>query len=123
MSELRDGMPEEIRVLIGRCEIGHVNFSNDEMSAALHFGETCWRELCNFKDPTPLSELTDDQWRAEGFKARYGLHHDFQVWGSEDSNWIHWCKSHGVTVNGRPTESIKTLGQLRHLIAALGDNE
>ena len=40
-----DEMPEEIRSLVGSCEIGEKNFSNDDMSVALKFGELIWRRL------------------------------------------------------------------------------
>ena len=38
-------IPENIKYLIGRCEIGEVSFSNDDMSAALKFAEMLWRRL------------------------------------------------------------------------------
>lgn len=38
-------MPGEIRQLAEQCEAGVRSFTNDQMSAALHFGETLWRRL------------------------------------------------------------------------------
>lgn len=124
MSELRDGMPEEIRVLIGQCEIGHVHFSNDAMSAALHFGETCWLELCDFKDPTPLSELTDEQWEELGFDRRDDCWWKAATPRASVTKWdAHKCVFLGNYRTNVKLPNITTLGQLRQLIAALGGGE
>lgn len=37
-------MPQEIRTLIGRCEVGE-SFNNNDMSLALKFGELLWQRL------------------------------------------------------------------------------
>lgn len=38
-------LPQEIKSLVGSCEIGEKSFSNDEMSAALKFGQLLWCRL------------------------------------------------------------------------------
>jgi hypothetical protein len=43
-------MPAEIRNLVGRCEVNQINFSNDDMSLALKFGELVWRRLLRFAE-------------------------------------------------------------------------
>jgi hypothetical protein len=48
-------MPAEIRILVGRCEINETtfsndDFSNDDMSLALKFGELVWRRLLRFAE-------------------------------------------------------------------------
>lgn len=37
-------MPEEIKTLIGRCEVGD-EIDNEDLSLALKFGELLWRRL------------------------------------------------------------------------------
>jgi hypothetical protein len=41
----RDEMPQEIQSLIAQCEANVKRFSNDQMSAALHFAETLWSNI------------------------------------------------------------------------------
>lgn len=48
---MREGLPEEIRTLIGLCETNHISFSNEEMSCALHYAEACHDRLQNYDDP------------------------------------------------------------------------
>jgi hypothetical protein len=43
-------LPEQIKNLVGRCEVNEVAFKNDEMSAALMFGETVWNRLARLAD-------------------------------------------------------------------------
>lgn len=119
MSELTE-MPDEIKILIGQCEVGYDKFSNDEMSAALYFGEKCWQKLQDFNDPTPLSDLTDEQWQGLGFEWRYGLLCDFWRWGSAESDWLQWCRDRGLALKGQAFKNVKTLGQLRALMFAIG---
>jgi hypothetical protein len=38
-------LPEQIKNLVGRCEVNEFAFKNDDMSAALMFGETLWNRL------------------------------------------------------------------------------
>jgi len=38
-------LPEQIKTIVGRCEIGVISFSNDEMSVALKFGQLLHRRL------------------------------------------------------------------------------
>lgn len=40
-----EDLPEEIKTLVGRCEIGEASFSNDDMSVALKFGQLLWSRL------------------------------------------------------------------------------
>jgi len=42
---MRKDMPEEIRSLIGRCEIGETNFHNDDMSCALKYAEESHEQI------------------------------------------------------------------------------
>lgn len=37
---MRDDFPQEIQSLIAQCEVNVSRFTNDQMSAALHWGET-----------------------------------------------------------------------------------
>lgn len=39
---MRDEMPQEIQSLIAQCEANVASFDNDQMSAALHWGETMY---------------------------------------------------------------------------------
>jgi len=43
-------MPDEIVTLIRRCEVNEVCFSNDDMSAALYFGERLQAENQRLKE-------------------------------------------------------------------------
>ena len=45
-----DALPDEIKQLVGRCEINEHTFDNDEMSVALKFGEMLWRRLARMAD-------------------------------------------------------------------------
>jgi len=47
---LDDAFPDEIRSLVGRCEINEHTFDNDDMSVALKFGEMLWRRLAKMAD-------------------------------------------------------------------------
>lgn len=38
-------LPAKIKTIVGRCEIGVISFSNDEMSVALKFGQLLHRRL------------------------------------------------------------------------------
>ena len=43
-------LPEEIKQLIGRCEVNEIAFDNDDMSTALKFSEMLWRRLAKMAD-------------------------------------------------------------------------
>jgi len=43
-------LPEQIKNLVGRCEVNEVAFKNDDMSTALMFGETLWNRLARLAD-------------------------------------------------------------------------
>lgn len=45
-----ENIPDSIKVLVGRCEIGETSFDNADMSLALKFGEMLWRRLCRMAD-------------------------------------------------------------------------
>jgi hypothetical protein len=45
-----DMLPQEIKSLVGRCEIGVVRFDNDDMSTALKFGEMLWSYFVKLAD-------------------------------------------------------------------------
>lgn len=57
-------LPEEIRELVGRCEVGEKRFSNDEVSLALSFGERLWGELVElaelYEKPPFSGQLASD---------------------------------------------------------------
>lgn len=38
-------LPERIKTIVGRCEIGVISFSNDEMSVVLKYGQLLHRRL------------------------------------------------------------------------------
>lgn len=45
-----DALPDEIKKLVGRCEINEHTFDSDEMYVALKFGEMLWRRLARMAD-------------------------------------------------------------------------
>lgn len=47
---MRDNMPAEIRSLIAQCEANVSSFTNDQMSAALHYAETTLLKLERLQD-------------------------------------------------------------------------
>jgi hypothetical protein len=38
-------LPESVKAIVGRCEIGVISFSNDEMSVVLKYGQLLHRRL------------------------------------------------------------------------------
>lgn len=38
-------LPEKVKTIVGRCEIGVISFSNDEMSIVLKYGQLLHRRL------------------------------------------------------------------------------
>jgi hypothetical protein len=63
---MRDDMPTEIKSLIAQCEAGVSRFSNDQMSAALHFAESLWTERCRAMElaqkAVAVGESANTQW-------------------------------------------------------------
>lgn len=43
-------LPEQIKNLVGRCEVNEFAFKNDDMSTALMFGETLWNRIARLTD-------------------------------------------------------------------------
>ena len=59
-------MPAEMRSLIGRCEINENDFSNDDMSLALKFGELCWRRLLRLSEHYEKQSGNFMEWDSRG---------------------------------------------------------
>lgn len=78
------------------------------------------REDVKFAEPTPLADLTDEQWEELGFERRYGLFCNFWQWSSAESDWLHWCRDHGLVINAKEARNVQTLVQLRALMFAIG---
>ncbi len=50
----REDMPQEIQILIGRCEINEIAFDNADMSSALKFAEEMFDEVERLREALRL---------------------------------------------------------------------
>lgn len=81
-------------------------------------------ESLDYRDQTPLSELTPEQWEELGFEVE--SIDEIAVLSNRPSclGRLQFWKSRGsLVVGGWEKQEITTLGQLRHLLAALGGGE
>lgn len=65
--EKQGEMPPEIQSLIARCEANVISFTNDQMSAALHFAETVRDERNEWRRLWELYRQTEPSDRERGF--------------------------------------------------------